>query len=454
MSDTKPSRARGLGFWMCLALVIGNMIGSGVFLLPASLAPYGLNSIFGWLMTAAGSVLLAIVFARLARVYPNAAGPYVYPRVAFGEAAGFLTAWGYWMAIWVGNAAIVTGTVAYLAEFVPAIKQTVGGPALASCALVWILTILNWRGVRQMGFVQIVTTVLKIMPLLAIVVLAVILLGKGDVSVIRVEEQPFTLSAITASATLTLWAFLGLESATVPAGSVIDPERTIPRATLWGTVVSTVIYIAACSTVVLLIPSSELAKSTAPFADVVRIFWGGSAATLLAAFAFISGFGALNGWILVHGEMPRALARDGIFPKIFARESKYGTPGTSLFITSGLLTVLVLMNYSSSMVEVFTFILLVSTSANLVMYLCCSVAAIKLAMKGDLGVHGRTLGALLVIGMLAAIYAVWTLYGAGAKAFWWSIALFALGVPVYIAMKWQRRRDAAAATLVAPELPG
>src|SRR6187455_614854 len=151
---SEPTTTRGLGFWMCLALVIGNMIGSGVFLLPASLAPYGLNSIFGWLLTAAGSVLLAIVFARLAKAYPDAAGPYVYPLKAFGEVAGFLTAWGYWMAVWIGNAAIVTGTVAYLSELVPSIKQAVGGPAIVSCAIIWILTFLNWRGVRQMGIVQ------------------------------------------------------------------------------------------------------------------------------------------------------------------------------------------------------------------------------------------------------------------------------------------------------------
>src|SRR6476646_7234501 len=181
MSESKASR--GLGFWMCLALVIGNMIGSGVFLLPASLGPYGVNSIFGWLVTAAGSVLLAFFFARLARSYPDAAGPYVYPRKPFGEAAGFLTAWGYWMAVWIGNAAIVTGTVAYLADIVPAIKQVVGGPAIVSCAIIWILTYLNWRGVRQMGVVQIVTTVLKVMPLLAMVVLAIVLLAKGDTSV-------------------------------------------------------------------------------------------------------------------------------------------------------------------------------------------------------------------------------------------------------------------------------
>lgn len=431
----ESTAARGLGFWMCLALVIGNMIGSGVFLLPASLALYGVNSILGWLVTAAGSVLLAIVFARLARSFPDAAGPYVYPRVAFGEFTGFITAWSYWMSVWIGNAAIVTGTVAYLSELVPGIKQTVGAPAITSCAIIWILTYLNWRGVRQMGVLQIVTTVLKVMPLLAIVVLAAVLLGKGDASVIRVDAQPLTLSAVTASATLTLWAFLGLESATVPAGSVIDPEKTIPRATIWGTTITTVIYVLACTTVLLLLPTDQLAHSTAPFADVVRIFWGGNAASLLALFAFISGFGALNGWILVHGEMPATLARAGVFPKIFARQSKYGTPGMSLFITGGLLTVVVLFNYSNSMVVVFTKMLLIATLATLVCYLCCSVAVLKLAWQGRLGPKERKLGALSVIAILGAIYSIWTISGAGAEAIWWGVGLMVAGVPVYAAMK-------------------
>ena len=437
MSESKPPR--GLGFWMCLALVIGNMIGSGVFLLPASLAPYGANSILGWLLTAAGSVLLAIVFARLAKSFPDAAGPYVYPRKAFGEAVGFLTAWGYWIAAWIGNAAIVTGTVAYLCEIVPAIKQTVGGPAIASCAILWILAFLNWRGVRQMGFVQIVTTVLKVMPLLAIVVLAIVLLGKGDASVIRVDPQPLSLAAVTASATLTLWAFLGLESATVPAGSVIDPEKTIPRATIWGTAITTALYILACSTVVLLLPAATLAQSSAPFADVIRMFWGGNAAALLALFAFISGFGALNGWILVAAEMPATLARAGVLPKLFARQSKYQTPGTSLFITNGVLTIVVLFNYSSSMVTVFTKMLLIATLAALVTYLCCSLAALKLAWKGELALDGRSVGVLSTIAILGAIYSIWTIIGAGTQAIYWGIGLLVAGVPVYVAMKSLRR---------------
>ena len=433
---------RQLGFWMCLALVVGNMIGSGVFLLPASLAPYGLNSVFGWIFTASGGVLLAIVFAALARVYPQAGGPYLYPRVAFGECCGFVMAWGYWMSVWVGNAAIAIGSVAYLAELIPAIKHTQGAPALISVALIWILTYVNWRGVKQVGVFQLVTTVLKIMPLLAVVILAIVLLGRADASLIKVEPQPFTVSAMTAAAILTLWPLLGLESATVPAENVIDPERNIPRSTLWGTIVTAIIYVVACSAVILLLPGSQLKDSSAPFADIMRLFWGDWAATAVAVFAFISGFGALNGWILIQGEMPRVLAREKIFPELFAHESRYQTPDYSLFITSALVTIVMLMNYSGSMVKVFTFIILVSTAAYLVMYLFCSLAAFKLALRGDMGVHGRKMMWLLAVAMLAALYSAWTLWGAGAEAFWWGVGLFALGLPLYFLLKLWRRRAA------------
>jgi len=428
-----------MGFWMCLALVMGNVIGTGVFLLPASLAPYGLNSLFGWIFTCAGALLLATVFAELARAYPCAGGPYVYPRMAFGEATGFLTAWGYLVSLWVGNAAIAIGTVASLAELVPALKSIVGAPAVAACALIWILTLLNWRGIRYAGGFQIVTTVVKLIPLFAVIVLAVWLLARRDATIIRLEPQPLTLSGITASATLTLWALLGLESATVPCESVVDPQRTIPRATLMGTLLAALIYIATSAVVLLLIPGSQLATSNAPFADVLRLFWGDRAAATLALFTFVSGLGTLNGWILVQGEMPRAMAREHALPAILARESRFGTPGVALFVTSALITPLVLFNYTASMVQIFTFLVLVATSAFLVMYLLCSLAAIELARKGRLSLEGTRLAGVLCVAILAALYSVWTLYGAGAEAFLWSIALLAVGIPIHYTMRWRRR---------------
>jgi len=434
---------RRMGFWMCLALVIGNVVGSGVYLLPASLAPYGLNSIFGWLITAGGAIALAAVFARLAKLFPKAGGPYVYARVAFGDQVGFLTAWGYWIGAWVGNAAIAIATVAYLAELIPWIKHTPGAPVLASCVIIWVLTYVNWRGARDVGGLQIVTTVLKLLPLVAIIALGIWLVMKADASVIQAEPTPFSFSAINASAILTLWAFLGLESATVPTRAVDNPERNVPLATLWGTLIAAAIYILTCSIVVLLLPGSQLADASAPLADVIRMFWGDNIASTLALFAFVSGFGALNGWILLQAEMPRVLANEGLFPKVFARESRHGTPGASLVITSLLLTTLVLMNYSRSMVQIFTFIILVSTSTYLVMYLCCALAALKLCWKGLLGAEGRRLSPFLLIAMLASLYSLWTLFGAGAEEFWWSMALFAVGWPVYWWMQRPRARAGA-----------
>jgi len=441
-ASSPPVPRRQLGFWMCLALVVGNIVGSGVYLLPASLAPYGLNSVLGWIVTCGGGITLAIVFARLAKIFPQAGGPYVYARVAFGDGTGFLMAWGYWMGVWVGNAAIAIATVAYLAELVPWIKNTTGGPAIASCVIIWLLTYLNYRGTRQMGAVQIVTTILKLLPLVAIVALGLSLLMSGDPSVIKVEAQPFSVAAIHSSAALTLWALLGLESATVPAGKVQNPERNIPLATLWGTVAASAIYILACSVVVMLIPGEELAKSSAPFADVIRLFWGDKIASTLALFAFISGFGALNGWILLQSEMPRVLANEGVFPRWFARESRHGTPGVALVISSLLLTGVVLMNYSRSMVQVFTSIILISTSAYLMMYLTCAVGALKLCWSGALGAAGRRLSPFLLVALLAMLYSGWTLLGAGLEPLLWSIALFAAGLPVY----WLMKRFGAAAT--------
>lgn len=434
----RKGTAGKMGFWMCLALVVGNVIGSGIFLLPASLAPYGLNSVLGWVMTASGALLLATVFAQLARSFPEAGGPYAYPKLAFGERVGFLMAWGYWMSVVVGNAAIAIAAVAGLAELVTPLKTTTGAPALTAVALIWLLTFLNWRGVRHAGGFQIVTTVLKLIPLVAIIVLGVLLVLEREVSVIRLEPQPFTPAAVSAAATLTLWAFLGLESATVPVEDVEDAQRTVPRATLIGTLIAAVVYVVVSTTVVLLIPASTLAQSSAPFADVVRMFWGETAAQTIALFAFISAFGALNGWVLVQGEMPRVLAREGMLPALFARESRYGTPGPALFITSALSTPLVLMNYSASMVQIFTFTVLLSTSVFLVMYLFCSLAAFKLAWNGEFGMRGRRLATMLFIAALAAIYSLWTLYGAGASAFWWSMVLFALGLPVYFVMSTRR----------------
>lgn len=430
----KPFAARKLGFWMSIALVIGNMIGSGVFLLPASLAPYGLNSVIAWIPTAAGGIALAAVFSRLSRAFPAGGGPYAYTHAAFGAMPAFLVAWGYWISVWVGNAAIATGGVSYLVPFIPRIGTDPHVSAAVVLAFLWMLTAVNCMGVRSAGWVQGVTTVLKILPLLAIA--AVGLFAVKLESLATNAAVPISFGAVTASATLTLWGMLGLESATIPDGKVENPERTIPRATMLGTLFTALIYVVACSTVLILLPTRQLASSNAPFADVARMFWGGTGAALMALAAAVSAFGALNGWILLQGEVPHVMAKDGVFPRVFARASRRNTPVFALVFGSILVTILVVLNGNKSTVRVFTFMILLSTSACLVMYLVCCLALLRLQWLGRLGEARRGTAGLAMVGAFAGLYSLWAIAGAGREPAMWGLVLFAAGVPAY----WLVRR--------------
>lgn len=428
--------SKALGFWMCTALVVGNMIGSGVFMLPASLAPYGWNAVFGWLVTIAGGVCLAFVFAGLARAFPKAGGPYAYTQEAFGPLVGFMVAWSYWISLWVGNAAIATGAVSYLSVIFPAIANVPGMHLLVTLGAVWTMVGINIAGARLAGGVQVVTTVLKLVPLVAVAGLAFWVIGRDQgASLTPFRASDIHPGGITAAATLTLWALLGLESATVPAGKVVDPVRTIPRATLVGTIFTGLIYLLVCSAVVLLMPADNLKVSNAPLADFVGLHWGGNAGKVLALFAAISAFGALNGWVLLQGEMPYAMARGGVFPAFLGKESARGTPVRAHLVSAGFLTAIVLMNYAKSMADLFTFIALVATTASLFAYLACALAALKLQATRRIA----PTTALTVIAILAGLYAVWTLVGAGSQAVLLGVGLLAIGVPFY----WLTRRRGA-----------
>jgi APA family basic amino acid/polyamine antiporter len=429
-----PAAAGKLGFWMTVALVVGNIIGSGVYLVPASLAPYGRNSLSAWLFTATGAVVLAVVFAALSRALPAEGGLYAYTRAAFGDLVGFVVGWGYWVSIWVGNAAIATGAVSYTSVIAPWIVNVPGAAALVTLAVVWLLTLVNCLGVRAAGWVQAVTTVLKLVPLVAIAIVGVFFV-RGDL-VSAHADVPLSLDATTAAATLTLWALLGLESATVPADKVRDPARTIPRATLVGTVASALVCALSCSIVLVLMPAERLANSNAPFAAAAETLFGAGSGALVAAFAAISAYGALNGWILLQGELPSALAGDGLFPRAFGRLSRRGTPDVALVVGSLLVSALVLMNFHHSLVSVFTFMILLSTTACLVAYLASSLALLALVRRGR--ITSRRAAGLAAAGALGASYSLWAIYGAGRGALgWrenpivWGAVLILAALPVY-----------------------
>jgi APA family basic amino acid/polyamine antiporter len=427
MAETPQRRA--FGFWICLALVMGNMIGSGVFLLPQQLAPFGWNAILGWGVTIPGALCLAFVFASLARRFPRAGGPYAYTAEAFGAAPGFAVAWSYWISVWTANAAIALAAVSYLSHFLPGLAAA---PGLAAIGFVWTFTLINCLSLKGAGEVQLATTVLKLLPLIAAIGLTLGIAVTGDrPDAVPLPTGDISLAGVTGTAALTLWAMVGFESATIPAGHVRDPERTIPRATMAGTLITGLVYLIACSGVALLLPPEQAAASNAPFADFIGRYWGPGPASLVALFAAISALGALNGWVLIQGELPVALARDGMFPGWMARTSRAGTPVRAHLVSSALVTLLLLANQTRSMGDLFAFMALLSTAASLVAYLSCSLAALRLQAAGRI----PSSAVLPAVAAAGALYSAWSIYGAGPEPALWGAALLLSGLPVYIMMR-------------------
>jgi basic amino acid/polyamine antiporter, APA family len=444
MSALTESGHRPLTMGMATALVVGNMIGSGVFTLPAALAAFGTSSLVAWLFTSAGAFLLALVFSRLAHAYPRTGGPYAYSRRAFGDFVGFQTAWGYWIAAWLGNAAIAIAFVGYLGHFWSTLAGTSTSQhvvqALVAVGAVWLLTWVNVRGIREAGLVQTVTTVLKVVPLAAIAIVGLFWIDTANFGPFNPTEQS-AFGAITAAATLTLWAFIGLESATIPAEHVVDPERNLPRATLWGTLTATAIYVLGTVTVMGVIPQSVLAESTAPFAEAATQMWGTWAGNAVALAAVIATFGCLNGWILLQGQMPFAAARDRLFPAAFGRLNRHGVPAVGLVASSVLLTLFMIPNFNSGLVDRFTEFILLATTTTLVAYLYGAAAQLMLLVTDRARFSGRRLAVDVVVGALAFAYAAWTIGGSGYQATAWVFFLLIAGIPVYLWTRHQRQRS-------------
>lgn len=430
--------SRKLGFWMALALVVGNYIGSGIFLLPAQLAPYGWNATIGWVVTIAGALCLAFVFARLTGARPNAAGPYAFVEEAFGPIPAFAVAWSYWIGLWVANTAIAVAAVSYLSFFIPALANTPGLGALAAAALLWALTAINIVSVRLAGSVQLVTTILKILPLIVVVIVSAIAFGDGAASVqTPFRGQDLSFTAVSGAAALTLWAILGVETASVGSRNIANPERNVPRATMIGTLVVGIIYILVSTPVTLLLPAGQAAASNAPLADFVAAFWTPGVAAMVGLFAAISAIGALNGWILLQGELPLAMVRQGVFPAWFGSLTRNGTPLRAQIVSSICATVLIAANSSRSVAGLFVFMALLATAATLFLYLGCALAALRLQSTGQIA-HSSLLTVLAVLG---AVYSVWTFVGAGAEATGWGAILLATGIPIYLLMHRRRRRS-------------
>lgn len=424
------TQEKKLGVVSLTALVVGNMMGSGMFLLPSTMARLGSISLFSWIITTIGSLFIAFVFSRMSSLIPKTGGPYAFAQAGLGHLAGFQTAYTYWINAWVGNAAISLAAMGYLSVFFPIFSQPLYA-SLMAIGFVWLFTAINLCGVHTAGIVQVVTTVLKIVPILCITLFGWMYFQWEYIATsLNVTSSPHlgTFDVITQGVTLTLWSFIGLECATVPASSVKNPKKTIPIATLLGTSLAAVIYILSFTVIMGMIPNDILQNSVSPFADAAQVIFGDWGKWIIAIGAVIGCIGTLNGWILIQGQIPMAAADDHLFLKIFGIRNSKGVPAYGLIITSVLVTLLLLLTISPDLVKQFNVVILIALVATLISYLYTPVAELMLYFKGAFHLSKRSQFAAYA----AIIYSFWALWGSGTEVLSYLALLLLSSIPLFL----------------------
>ena len=428
-----------IGLITTTSLVVGNMIGAGIFLLPASLAKYGSISLLGWLFTATGALILAKIFSNLSKIIVNkSGGPYRYSKEGFGNFIGFLVAWGYWISVWISNAAIAIAIIGALSFFFPILETNSALAVAIGLSMIWFFTWINSKGVKTSGKVQVVTTVLKLVPLVFIILIGGFFFSLDNFPDFNLTENSH-FATFPVVAALTLYAFLGIESASIPAENVENPERNVSKATMLGTLITTCVYIFGTIVLFGILPTDILQNSAAPFAEAGKIIGGEYTGYFVAAGAAISGIGALNGWILVLAQIPMAAAKDNMFPKIFKKENKNGAPILGLIIGSLLSSGVMLMGFSEGLVDQFTFMVNLTVLTCLVPYLFVSAAYIIILIERK--IYLNSIIKTFVLGLLGFSYSIWAIYGSGSDVVFYGFLLLLLGIPFYALMQWNKTKN-------------
>jgi len=432
-----PGSHSSLGLAACTAIVIGNMVGSGFYLSPSAVAPYGFLAVIAWGVMGIGAICLGITFARLARRNPAEGGPYAYTRLAFGDFAGFLIGWGYWISIWASLPVIAIALTGSVLKLSPALQGSRAIGVGITLAAIWMVVLLNLRGVKHAGRFAEITTYTKLVPLVAVALLGLFYIHPAYLSAFNPSGQSI-LESSAALAPLTMFAYLGLESATVPADDVRDPERTIPRATVLGILGAVLLYVLGTITIMGIVPRDALVASTAPFADAARVMWGSVGVAIVSASVIVSSLGALNGWTLLMGSVPLAAARDGLFPQMFAWRSRAGVPALGIIVSAALATMLVLVQASAAggFAKIYDALVSLATMTAVIPYVFCSLAGALIGLRATAFRQLPRIGAVEVI---AFVFSMFTVYGCGPAAVLNGTLLLLLGIPVYV---WQRRRQA------------
>ena len=426
-----------IGIWMTSAIVVGTIIGSGIFMLPVALAPLGANALVAWLISGVGVICIAYGLGRLSML--GGGGIQANVEKEFGPTPGFLVAWSFWASNAVAQGAVAVAAASAMAFVAPNLVHPDNTVPVAIGWLV-VLTGLNALGVRAAGGFSLVTVLIKVLPLLAVVWI----FGERGASGGPFEPLaavPVDFTNLAAATALTFFAFTGFECATTPVGKVRDPERTLPRALVGGVSFVVLLYLVAGTAIQMLLPAEVVAASPAPFADALVSRWGTGAATFAAVTIAVAAVGCLNGLILATGELGYSMALRGDMPKAMAWTRGVNTPVVAQAV-GGFVSVLVLLaNNSKATAALYTFVILLGTASVVVVYLAGTMSAWK---------NSPRLGQRLVLAV-AFLFIAFATYGIGLEPVLWSLVLLAIGVAIRWVLQRLNARAGSIPAAVAPE---
>lgn len=431
---------RPFGFWTACAMVVGGVIGAGIFVMPSQLAPYGWTGVAAWIVGGLGAVAIGLVLSSVAAARPQEPGLIAVIGEVLGPVWGVLVGWGAWVSYWCANAYIALTAARYAGAFWPPLADTPFHQALTASAVILALTWLNLHNLRTSGRFQVVTTVLKLLPLVAVMLILVQLTVADPSALVRQPHPPFVGAELFTATTLAYGAIIGFESAAVGAQRVRNPGRNVPRATIAGILLSCLIYLAVSTTIVFTMPVAEVAASNAPIAMFIGSHWGSGAALAVAGFAVISTVGCLNVWVLLQGEVPLALARAKLLPDWIGRTNRHDIAAIPMITASALSVALLFAASWRNGAAIMDFMIRLTAVSGIWVYVFACVTALVLGVSRILAVMG-----LLVC---AGVF-----YGGGAEPFVLSVVLSVVALPLYLLARRGMVRTAGSSAAAAG-LPG
>lgn len=454
-------KSNKLGVWILTALVVGNMVGSGIFMIPRSLseAASPLGVLLGWTLTGFGVLMTALVFGNLAVRKPMlTGGPQIYAKELFpagshaGTLSGFMASWGYWIGNFAGNIAIITTFASYLSTFFPILTSkaelfAIGNIKINAGNLTTFIvcTILLWgthfiilTGMEHAGRINFLATAAKVLGFFLFIIIGLFAFQKANIlpfSAPRYDEtgSPVGLyGQINNAAITTLWAFIGVETAVVFASRAKRPAD-VKRATVLGLIIALVIYIGISMLVMGMLDQKTLISSEKPLIDAIETVLGPIGGQVLAILGLISLFGSTIGWVWLSAEVPYQAARQGLFLPSFLKENKKGLPTFSLVITNILGQLFVFSTISNSIANAFDFIIFIATLSYLVPYFISSVFQLKLVLTGETYKDLKPRITDGIIAVISTLYSIWVIIAGTAdiKTFAFGVILLASGIFFY-----------------------